>query len=141
VLAPVRRQSILTATSALYNPGAVQDDLVYEPGEAIILGGRGEDHAFLAYNDTRDTHRMRMEVAAVREMHASTVIGITGGVRIGNHLLFERLKTNKHGNLVVKRQYVRMVPGNAGRRIFSGGRFMAGYIAGHKTFPARPGQA
>jgi hypothetical protein len=114
------RQSTLAATSALYNSGTVRDDLAYEPaGEPIILRSRGEDRALLSYNDTRDTHRMRMEVVAVREMHASTVIGVTGGIMVGNHLLFERLVTDRSGRLKVKRQYVRIVPGNGGRRIFS----------------------
>jgi hypothetical protein len=34
-------------------------------------------------------------------------------------LLFERLLTDRYGRLEVKRQLVRMVPGNSGRRIFS----------------------
>jgi hypothetical protein len=62
---------------------------------------------------------MKSEMAAVREMEASTVIGVPGAVRVGNHLLFERLVTDRYGELKVKRQYVRIVPGNVGRRIFS----------------------
>jgi hypothetical protein len=62
---------------------------------------------------------MRKEIAAVKEMLASTVIGVPGVIRVGNHLLFERLVTDRYGALKVKRQIVRMVPGNGGRRIFS----------------------
>jgi hypothetical protein len=113
------RQSTLTATPALYKPDTVQDDLLYQPGEAIILRSRDEDRALIPYDETLRTRRMKKEVAAVREMHASTVIGVPGAVRVGNHLLFERLVTDRYGRLQVKRQLVRMVPGNSGRRIFS----------------------
>jgi hypothetical protein len=96
------------------------DHPIYDQhGETIILRSRSEDRALLEYDDTRRTHGMRMQVAAIREMHASTLIGITDGIRVGNHLLFERLDTDEYGNPVVKRQYVRVVPGNGGRRIFS----------------------
>jgi hypothetical protein len=114
------RQSTLHATPALHSPRLMMDDPIYDPTpETIILRSRGEDRALISYDDTRLTRAMRNDVAAVNEMLASTVIGVPGGVRVGNHLLFERLVTNKWGELEVKRQYVRVVPGNGGRRIFS----------------------
>lgn len=113
------RQSTLTATPALYNPGIACDPTYSATGETIILRSRGEDRALISYDDTRRTQGMRKELAGVNEMLACTVIGVPGCIRIGNHLLFERLDTDKHGNLTVKRQFVRVVPGNGGRRIFT----------------------
>jgi hypothetical protein len=116
------RQSTLTATPALYDPqqGMDHHPILYDPsGETIVLRSRGEDRALMPYDDTRATMGMRKDVAAVREMHASTVIGVPGGSRVGNHILFERLDTDRYGRLVVKRQFVRVVPGNGGRRLFT----------------------
>jgi hypothetical protein len=64
----------------LYKPDVVQDDLIYQPGEAIILRSRDEDRALIPYDETLRTRRMKSEVAAVREMHASTVIGVSATV-------------------------------------------------------------
>ena len=94
--------------------------MVYDPtGEPIILRGRGENRVLLPYGETPTTVTMRKEARAVSEMLASTMIGVPGAIRIGNHLLFERLDTDEYGEPVLKRQYVRVVPGNGGRRIFA----------------------
>ena len=77
--------------------------------------GRYENRTLIDYVDTKETRRMRRQISAINEMLASTVIGVPDGTRVGNHLIFEKVEADG----AVKRQYVRTVPGNGGRRIFT----------------------
>lgn len=105
------RQSIFVASDELTD---VWDDLVahqlaYDPREIIRL--KDADGDLVDYRDTRETRRMRRDLAQDNEHLAALRIDVPGAERHGRHMVF-------NGNC-----FVLPTPGNGLYRVFSRGSF------------------
>ena len=115
------RQSTLMATPALYQAWlGLAPDPVFDPGETIVLRDRSPDRQLLEYVDTPRIRALRDQVQAINDMIASVDLSVPGAVQVAKYLLlFEKPDVDNYGSPIVKRQYVRLTPGNSGRRIFA----------------------
>jgi len=105
------RQSIFVASDELTD---VWDDLVghqlaYDPREIIRL--KDADGELVDYRDTRETRRMRRDLAQDNEHLAALRIDVPGTERRGHHMVFNN------------NCFVMPTPGNGLYRVFSRGSF------------------
>jgi hypothetical protein len=107
-------QSSFVASELLMNAwrGAAEQRLVYSPAREIIWL-KNEAGIPVDYSDTRDTQRIRKELAALNEAVAMIDVAVAGAERRGPLL-------------VIDKSYVLPSPGNGMRRIFNHGTFAKG---------------